>query len=69
MCRAAVREGVLGKMVASEVENDQAKLQEDIVKGSSGRCRLWATPSAGRSGPAQGDFVMTRFWALSAPRC
>ena len=36
---AAVREGVLGKMVASEVENDQAKLEEDIVKGS-GRCRL-----------------------------
>ena len=56
-------------MVASEVENDQAKLQEDIVKGSSGRCRLWATPSAGRSGPAQEDFVMTRFWALLVPRC
>ena len=40
ICRAAVREGVLGKMVASEVENDRAKLQEDIVKGSPGRCRL-----------------------------
>jgi hypothetical protein len=31
---------MLGKLVASEVENDQAKLPEDIVKGSPGRCRL-----------------------------
>ena len=42
-------------MVASEVKNDQAKLQEDIVKGSSGGDAHYRPPLArGGAAPHRG---------------